>query len=242
MGLAFAVHNEMGRFLDERIYQEEMAHRCQENGLAAAREVTIRVSHDDFSKNYYVDLLVAEGVVYELKAVKALSGVHETQLIHYLLLLGLKHGKLINFRPPSVEARFVSTRLTSVKRRVLTVDDSCWSETSPACSHALKTLQSLLDDWSGFLAIELYREALIHFLGGEDKVVRPIDIVSNGRVVGQQKMCLLDPRTALHVSAVSKHMKTYAQHMRRLLSHTRLSALQWINFNKSTVTCTTISQ
>lgn len=33
MGFAFEIHNEMGRFWNEQIYQNELAYRCQKAGF-----------------------------------------------------------------------------------------------------------------------------------------------------------------------------------------------------------------
>lgn len=73
---AFDVHNTLGRFCDERVYQDELAHRCRADGLEVHREVLLRVSHAGFSKPYYLDMLVERGVVYELKTVEKLAPIH----------------------------------------------------------------------------------------------------------------------------------------------------------------------
>ena len=45
MGLVFSIHNDMGRFWNEKIYQKELAHRCQKAGFGnIATEVPIEVS------------------------------------------------------------------------------------------------------------------------------------------------------------------------------------------------------
>ncbi len=56
-GHAFAIHNELGRFLDERLYQRELTARCRNDGLAVHPEMEIAVTHRDFTKRYLVDLL-----------------------------------------------------------------------------------------------------------------------------------------------------------------------------------------
>jgi len=48
-------------------------------------------------QNVYVDMIVAEAVVVELKAVDQLAPVHYAQLLTYLRLGGWKLGLLINF-------------------------------------------------------------------------------------------------------------------------------------------------
>jgi GxxExxY protein len=47
-----------------------------------------------------LDLLVAESVVVEVKAVEKLLPIHEAQILTYLKLGGWKVGLLINFNVP----------------------------------------------------------------------------------------------------------------------------------------------
>jgi GxxExxY protein len=83
MSHAFDLHNNVGRFCDEPIYQDELAQRCRNNAIGANREVPIRVSHCSFVKSYYLDLVIESGIIYELKAVNRLCKKHDTQLINY---------------------------------------------------------------------------------------------------------------------------------------------------------------
>jgi len=46
---------------------------------------------------YRLDLLVADAVVVEVKAVEAISRLYEAQLLTYLKLSGLRLGYLLNF-------------------------------------------------------------------------------------------------------------------------------------------------
>src|ERR1041385_8295473 len=97
MKQVFAIHNELGRLHDEKIYHNELAYRCRQTGFdTVATEVPISVSYQSFSKLYEVDLLLNGGALYELKTVTALSGEHRKQALNYLLLLGIHHGKLLN--------------------------------------------------------------------------------------------------------------------------------------------------
>jgi len=62
MGVVFDVHNEFGRLLDEDLYKAEIAARCADLGiLPAEREVRIRVSHQSFVKDYFMDCSFATG-------------------------------------------------------------------------------------------------------------------------------------------------------------------------------------
>jgi GxxExxY protein len=73
-GLAFAVHRDLGPFfLDEVIYQRELAWRCGAAGFSVAIEEPIEVSFGGFSATYFLDLLVNDCVLYELKTVATLN-------------------------------------------------------------------------------------------------------------------------------------------------------------------------
>jgi GxxExxY protein len=196
MRFSFDIQNELGRFYDECIYQKELAFRCQCGGLEVLLEPPVRAVHGDFEKRYFLDMLINHGAVYELKAVEDLMGIHETQLINYLLLLRLHHGKM----------------------------------------------NDLIADWGAFLDAGLYEEALIHFTGGASERIRHIDVNIAGRVIGSQKVCLLQDDTSLHVTAIKQHKNSYQKHLKRLFDHTSLSRIQWINFNRSRIEMVTLKK
>ncbi len=238
----FDMHNTMGRFFDERIYQEELAQRCRNSGLEVQREVEIRVSHRDFIKSYYIDHLIERGMIYELKTSDSLNTSHQKQVIHYLLLAGLHHGKIVNLRPRSVESRYVSTRLDRNDRMNFRLAENPLPDDDDQCQFLKNTLRELIEDWGAFLEASLYKEALLHFLRGPETGIQPVDISVNGRTVGSQKMCLLNPTTAWHLSATRLHLPSYETHIARLLSHTRLKQIHWINFNHRIITFKTLKK
>lgn len=83
-GLAFAIQNEFGRLWREEIYRNELVKRCREVGFANVEaEVPVFVSHQGFCKEYSVDLLVQDAVVYELKTVVKLNPEHDKQALNY---------------------------------------------------------------------------------------------------------------------------------------------------------------
>jgi len=71
-------------------------------------------------------MLVAKGLMLELKANESLTPAHHTQTLNYLLLTGMKHGTLINFRTARVEHRYISTKLKPELRRQFTLDERRW--------------------------------------------------------------------------------------------------------------------
>ena len=98
MSHVFQIHDEFVRLFDEAIYKKELA--CRFPGVEL--EVPIQITHQSFQTTHYFDVLVDNGGPFELKTVEALAPYHTAQLLHYLLLTGLAHGKLVNLgiRPP----------------------------------------------------------------------------------------------------------------------------------------------
>ncbi|MBI3462881.1 MAG: GxxExxY protein [Planctomycetes bacterium] len=159
MECIFQVHREIGRFFDEAVYRDAIAARVAE----ARKEVRITVQFDGFFKEYLVDLLVQGGAVFELKTVESLSSRHQAQLINYLLLMGVNHGKLVNLRTERVQHRFVNTSLSFVDRVEFTVDASQWSPVE-ACHQALLSwLEGAVREWGTGLERRLYEQAVIPF-------------------------------------------------------------------------------
>lgn len=237
-GFAFDIHNEYGRFCDEKIYQEILAQKCYQSAIEAKREVEISLSYKNFRKTYKIDLLVDNGVIYELKAVKALNGAHKQQLINYLLLLGIRHGKLLNFGAASVECEFVSTSLSIKERYEFSVNDTKWENATSRCSDFKELLIGLLQEWGLFLDRALYQEAMIHFLG--DKTLTPVEIHYNGEVVGTQKIALLDSKTAFHISTIPTATRGYEKNIERLIKNTKIKTIQWVNLNHHKIQFKTI--
>ena len=78
--------------------------------------------------------------------------------------------------------------------------------------------------------------------GGDDSVVRTLEIVDGSRAIGTQSAHLLNPTAAFRLSAVTRDPATYEQQLRKFLSHTRLRTIQWINLNHHTITLKTLSR
>ena len=224
-GFAFEIHNEFGRFGDEKIYQRILASKCLNASISASREVEMILNYKDFIKVYKLDLLVDHGIIYELKTVKSLNDSHKQQLINYLLLTGISHGKLLNFRSSSVEYEFISTILTHKDRYDYSIQSNNWQEVTSSCNLLKSTLSNLFSEWG------LYNEALLHFLGGSEKIITPVEIYFNNKVIGEQKMQLLNNQTAFHISAITRAFKGYEKNIRRFIEHTKINTVQWINLN-----------
>jgi GxxExxY protein len=236
---AFEVHNGLGRFFDEDIYRDDLARLCREVGFEVETEVPVKISHKDFSKTYFIDLLINGSVIYELKTVKGFDGSHRRQLLNYLFICGQHHGKLINFRSSRVEHEFVSTSLDLQQRHIYSLKEDRWQETD--CESALlKTVVTdLLEDWGVFLEAAVYSEAIVHFFGGADRVETYVDVYRGGTVVGHQKFRMLNETTAFYTTAI-KHRGDYEKYLKSVIKNTGIECVQWINFDKHAVEFVTV--
>ena len=242
MGHAYACQNELGRLCDESVYESDLKERLLRGGFQNVQtQVPVIVSHGDYSKTYYLDL-VADNALYELKAASALTGEHEAQLLNYILLLGLKRGKLINFRGTKVQGQLLAAALTFEERRKITCVEERWQNITPQCTFLRRTLQDLLSDWGAYLDIGLYHEALVQFCGGTENVERNLPLRRNGSALGTQRMSLHTPEIAFRLTAFTEGQNHVESHLRKLLALTNLHAMQWINLNHSRVEFTTIRQ
>ncbi len=102
IGAAIEVHRQLGPGLLESVYEECM---CQELRLRdipfrAQTELPVVYKGLETGGKYRIDLIVANEVVVELKAVERLLSVHEAQLLTYLKLTGKRVGLIINFNVP----------------------------------------------------------------------------------------------------------------------------------------------
>ena len=241
MGAVFEVNNEFGRLLDEDLYKCEIAARCVARGLQPAeREVRIRVRHESFIKDYFMDLLFCHGFMLEAKAAERLVGAHRAQSLNYLLLAGLRHGRLVNLRTERVQHEYVSTALTPEQRRQLRVAQSDWEEMNTESRQLKVRMLELLEDWGAFLDINLYREALVHFLGGPSVVCRAVEVLCGSRRLGTQNLNLLNEDIGFALTTKQAGAGAMRDHLTRLLNHTRLKAIQWINLNRHLVEFTTL--
>ena len=156
------------------------------------------------------------------------------------MLTGLSHAKLINMRPQSVQHRFVSTNITPEKRYKFTIEDEQWRNLDESSIWLKQILKSLLNEWGVFLDVTLFYDAIVHFRGGEEAVVKELEVKDGQRFLGRQKAYLLTPDIAFKISAVAKDERNYENHFHRILRYTSLKAIHWINFNHNKVTFKTI--
>jgi hypothetical protein len=184
--------------------------------------------------------VIDDALIFELKAVQALSMAHRTQTLNYLFLTGKQHAKLVNLGPASVEHRFVSTRITPAKRHAFALDDSAWRDLDEDSVWLKQLVTQLLHEWGAFLDTHLFYDAVYHFRGGEENVVKTIEAVNGAEVLGPQRVHSLNLETTFKISSVTKAVPSYEQDLHRFIQYTPLKAIQWINFNHEQIVFKTI--
>jgi len=222
---AFAIHRHLGRLFDEVVYRKALLTRVAD----LQDEVRIDVSHKDFQKSYYIDILAANGAVFELKTVDRLNFRHRGQLLNYLLLAGLDHGKLINFRNSQVEHEFVNSSASTRDRMCFSVDETEWQPTKGFGRAELLLVQEVVRDWGTGLSRSLYDNVLMHFLCGAEDACSQINVYINDLVVAMQNVALCSENVVLRVTALDRGIKVYCNELMHLVNRTDVMAVQWIN-------------
>lgn len=112
LGAAISVHRELGPGLLESTYRSCLVDVLKADGMRVEWEkfipVTFRGRPVDAA--YRADVIVDGKVLLELKAVEALTRLHEAQVLTYLRHTGLRVGLLVNFN--------VATLMSGVRRFV----------------------------------------------------------------------------------------------------------------------------
>jgi GxxExxY protein len=96
---AMRVHSALGPGLLESVYVACLAHKLNQRGFHTTVQVPLPVIYDGvrLDLGFRLDILVESLVVVEIKAVDAISPVHQAQLLTYLKLSNKHLGLLINF-------------------------------------------------------------------------------------------------------------------------------------------------
>ena len=99
IGAAIEVHRTLGPGLLESSYRECLCRELSLRNIQFKRECGLPLQYKGLRLDcdYRMDVLVADLVVVEIKAVEALAPIHDAQLLTYLRLGGWKVGLLINF-------------------------------------------------------------------------------------------------------------------------------------------------
>jgi GxxExxY protein len=101
---AYHVHKNLGPGLLEKIYEICFCYELEKRGVKYSRQVEFPVTYEGvtFEEGLRVDVLVADSIICELKAMDNINPVWEAQLLSQLKITGLRLGYLINFNVPTI--------------------------------------------------------------------------------------------------------------------------------------------
>lgn len=180
-------------------------------------EIPVTVSHGAFAKVYRLDALVGRRALFEFKCADKIHPRHRAQVLNYLFLTGLDHGKLFNTRTEQVEHEFVNCdhRVCDRRSPEFVFDD--WNSVIPEAETFVERFRELILDWGTGLELALYQDVLAHVFQGLTDVLL---FSSPSKQLGVQPMHLVSSRVAFKLTAFSKRSGNYVCHAKRLLEHT----------------------
>ena len=115
------VHKELGCGFLEAVYQEALGKEFNNQDIPSKEQPAIQILYKGktLEKTYQPDYICYEEIIVEIKALSALSGNEEAQIINYLKATGLEIGLLLNFGAKSLEyKRFVLNLPAMPERQV----------------------------------------------------------------------------------------------------------------------------
>lgn len=238
MRCAYSVQNKLGRLFDERVYENALAAQLRGEGFEVHTQVPVLITHADFQMTYYLDLIVNQ-MLYELKVASSLIGEHEAQCLHYAMLQGIRLVKLINFGEQKVRGKLLRNSLRCADRYQQRFDLSRMLAISSDCERLLTYLREIVNDWGTHLSNCLYNDALVDFFG-EEQCTQRIELKIGSIQLGTHRVQCHSDGLAFVVTSLSRCQAPYEEHLRVLLAHSKLKAIQWINLNHSLVEIITV--
>jgi GxxExxY protein len=102
IGCAIRVHRIIGPGVFEKVYSECLTYELKRDELSFERERPVPLVYKGvrLKARFYVDFIVENKVIVELKSVAEVAKVHECQVLTQLKLTELPVGLLINFNVP----------------------------------------------------------------------------------------------------------------------------------------------
>ncbi|MCF8422731.1 MAG: GxxExxY protein [Bacteroidia bacterium] len=108
VGLAYNVFNELGHGHLEKIYQKAYAKELKEAGIVFKEQAPYQVIYkEEVIGNNYLDFLIEEKVIIELKRSDFYSKKYIDQVSNYIKVSNLKLAILINFTSNGVRIKRV---------------------------------------------------------------------------------------------------------------------------------------
>ena len=99
IGAGIEVHRKLGPGLLESAYEACLCYEFSLRGIPYTRQVVLPIIYKSkrVDCGYRADVIVADKVVVEVKAVETVTELHKAQLLTYLRITGKKVGLILNF-------------------------------------------------------------------------------------------------------------------------------------------------
>lgn len=108
IGAFFKVYNTWGYGFAEKVYENALTIELRKLEIKVEQQKSITVYYEGSVVGEYVaDMIVADVVMLELKAVRQATDEHEAQLLNYLKATPIEVGLLLNFGPKAEYKRKV---------------------------------------------------------------------------------------------------------------------------------------
>lgn len=106
IGLSFDLFNEIGAGFPEKVYQNGLAQKLQETDMKFKRENYCRIDlNGKRIGHFWVDFIIEDKIVVELKARNELFRRDMAQTLNYLKINGLKVGLILLFAGKEVKIK-----------------------------------------------------------------------------------------------------------------------------------------
>jgi len=103
MGMLFSVHNSLGNRYQEKYYQRAVEEGLKQKNLNFKKELKVDLLYSNkVIGKYFLDFLIEDRVILEIKAVDKLRPKDFEQVLAYLTANNIELGILVNFRTSSL--------------------------------------------------------------------------------------------------------------------------------------------
>jgi GxxExxY protein len=123
IGAAMEVHRQLGPGFLEAVYQAALAVEFAQRGIAFNDDIELPVYYKGvlLPCSYEPDFVCFESIIIELKALQAITGVEDAQVLNYLKATRLERGLILNFGRPSLE--FKRLIFSNARKAAQSADD-----------------------------------------------------------------------------------------------------------------------
>ena len=101
---AYKIHRALGPGLIQSVYEKCLIHELRKRHYEVRSQFELPITYDDIviESGLKPDILVADILLIEVKAVEKMNPVYQAQLLTYLKLMKKRLGLLINFNVPMI--------------------------------------------------------------------------------------------------------------------------------------------